>query len=58
MATSSHIVTADELIRMPSGSFRYELVRGELHTMSPTGSKHGVVVARLTTRLAGLCGAT
>jgi len=52
MATSSQIVTAEELIRMPSGTHRYELVRGELQTMSPAGSKHGVVIMRLASRIA------
>lgn len=50
MATSQ-IVTADELLRMPSGGERYELVRGELHAMSPTGDNHGIVTAALTIRL-------
>ena len=48
MATSSQIITAEELFRMPSGTHRYELVRGELHTMSPTGGEHGEVVVELT----------
>ena len=50
MATSQ-IVTADELPRLPSGGDRYELVRGELHAMSPTGHHHGIVTAALTIRL-------
>ncbi|HEV7226016.1 MAG TPA: Uma2 family endonuclease, partial [Pirellulales bacterium] len=50
MATSQ-IVTADELLQMPSGDNRYELVRGELHAMSPTGHPHGIVTAALTIRL-------
>jgi Uma2 family endonuclease len=53
MATSSQIVTAEELFRMPSGMHRYELIRGELHTMSPTGGEHGEVVVELTLLLAG-----
>lgn len=52
MATSSQIVTAEELFRMPSGAHRYELVRGELHIMSPAGGKHGSVSMRLGSRLA------
>ena len=50
MATSQ-IVTADELLRMPSGGNRYELMRGELHTMSPTGDEHGIVTMALGIRL-------
>ena len=51
MATSSQIVTAEELFRMPSGEHRYELVRGELHIMSPAGGKHSAVIMRLANRL-------
>jgi Uma2 family endonuclease len=50
MATSQ-IVTADELLQMPSGGDRYGLVRGELHAMSPTGDNHGVVTMALGIRL-------
>lgn len=52
MATSSQSVTADELSRMPSGKERYELVRGEVRSMSPAGGEHGVVVMELAMRLA------
>lgn len=52
MATSSPVVTAEELIRMPSGACRYELVRGELQMMSPAGGKHSSVIMRLASRLA------
>jgi Uma2 family endonuclease len=51
MATSPQIVTADELMRLSSEGGRYELVRGELQMMSPTGDNHGVVTAALTIRL-------
>jgi Uma2 family endonuclease len=51
MATSPQLVTADELLRLPSDGYRYELVRGELQMMSPTGDEHGVVTAALTIRL-------
>lgn len=36
------LVTAQELARLPRGRVRYELIRGELRTMSPAGAKHGV----------------
>ncbi len=39
--------TADQLLALPRGRHRYELVRGELHTMSPAGWLHGAVVARV-----------
>lgn len=51
MATSPQIVTADELMRLSSDGGRYELVRGELQMMSPTGDDHGIVTAALTIRL-------
>ncbi len=51
MATSPQIVTADELMRLSSDGYRYELVRGELQMMSPTGDEHGIVTAALTVRL-------
>jgi len=35
------LMTADELLRLPSGEFRYELLDGVLHTMSPAGFSHG-----------------
>lgn len=41
MATTTRPVTADELLRMPRGSFRYELIRGVLQKMPPAGQLHG-----------------
>ena len=35
--------TAEELLRKPDDSFRYELVRGELRKMSPAGSEYGAI---------------
>jgi Uma2 family endonuclease len=40
-------MTAEELIRLPRGRFRYELVAGELRQMSPAGHVHGKIAARL-----------
>ncbi len=40
--------TADELFEMPDDGFRYELVKGELRKMSPSGGEHGAVVAKAT----------
>lgn len=42
MTTSAkqRITTAEELFAMPDDGYRYELVRGELRKMSPTGSEH------------------
>ncbi len=41
MAIQDQLMTADELWRLPDDGLRHELVRGELHTMSPPGEEHG-----------------
>jgi len=52
MSTTS-LFTAAELLELPSGmGKRYELVRGELRVMSPSGWRHGKVVSRLNAKLA------
>ena len=48
MTTTTQLMTAEELLRLPRGRSRYELVRGELITMSPAGSEHGAIVVNLT----------
>jgi Uma2 family endonuclease len=35
--------TAEQLLHMPSDGYRYELIAGELHKMSPAGWRHGDV---------------
>ncbi|HEX6186060.1 MAG TPA: Uma2 family endonuclease [Pyrinomonadaceae bacterium] len=40
--------TASELFEMPDDGFRYELVKGELRRMSPSGWEHGEVVVNIT----------
>lgn len=52
MSTTTQPMTADELLKLPRGRFRYELVKGELITMSPAGSEHGVVIMNLAAPLA------
>lgn len=44
-------MTADDLLHLPRGRWRYELVRGELRQMSPSGHVHGKVAARALGRL-------
>jgi len=48
MTTTLQRSTASELFEMPDDGFRYELVKGELRKMSPSGSAHGVVVVNVT----------
>ena len=45
MTTNTHLMTAAELIALPRGQYRYELVKGELLTRSPSGEEHGAVAA-------------
>ena len=32
MSTSTQLMTAEELIQLPRGQYRYELINGELNT--------------------------
>lgn len=41
MTVEQKLMTADELLRLPRGRDRHELVRGELRTMPPGGWDHG-----------------
>lgn len=50
-ATLTRPMTADELLAMPDDGYRYELVKGELIQMSPTGDEHGQVTMELGTSL-------
>ncbi|RMH91081.1 MAG: Uma2 family endonuclease, partial [Calditrichaeota bacterium] len=43
--------TAEELLHMSGDGFRYELVRGELRKISPTGQRHGRIANRIATSL-------
>jgi Uma2 family endonuclease len=52
MAADAQLMTADELLLLPSGRWRYEIVRGELRRMSPSGHTHGKVAMRVGARLA------
>ena len=51
MSTTTRLMTADELLKLPRGRFRYRLVKGELLTMSPAGSEHGAIVVNLSVLL-------
>lgn len=52
MTTTLRRSTAGELYAMPHDGFRYELVKGELRRMSPSGGEHGAVVFNLSGLLA------
>lgn len=49
--TTTQLMTADALLRLPDDGFRYELVQGELRRMSPAGHRHGRLVLNITTPL-------
>lgn len=44
--------TADDLLALPDDGMRHELVKGELRSMTPAGSEHGVVAMNLATFVA------
>ena len=52
MSTDVQLMTAEELLKLPRGKFRYELVKGELRQMSPAGYEHGKIAMRLAAHLA------
>ncbi len=47
MATTEQLVTADELLEMADDGFRYELVRGELRKMPPSGHPHSGIAGEV-----------
>lgn len=50
-STTTRLMTADELLVMPKDGFHYELVKGELKRMPPTGREHGGVTMNLAAPL-------
>jgi Uma2 family endonuclease len=44
-------MTADELLALPDDGHRYELIDGELRTMSPAGNEHGQIAAAVIVSL-------
>jgi Uma2 family endonuclease len=58
MSTTTRLITADELLVMPrrdehGNQCRFELVRGELRTMSLAKPLHGIICARVNSKLTG-----
>lgn len=49
--SESGLMTADELLRLPRGTWRYELVDGALRKMTPAGHVHGRVAAEVGANL-------
>lgn len=51
MATTEQLVTAEQLLDMPDDGFRYELVRGELRKMPPSGHPHAEIAGNIAAYL-------
>ena len=45
------LMTAEELLKLPRGRLRYELIEGELKQMSPAGHEHGRIGMELAVPL-------
>jgi len=51
MTVDTRLITAEELLAMPRGGQRYELVDGELIAMSPSGADHGDIALTIGAHL-------
>lgn len=52
MSTTTQLMTAEELLRLPDSPYRHELVKGELITMPLPGEEHGAVIVNIAVPLA------
>jgi Uma2 family endonuclease len=48
MSTTTHLMTAEELMNLPDSPYRHELIKGELLTMPLPKLQHARVAANLT----------
>jgi Uma2 family endonuclease len=51
MTATVQPMTAEDLLERPDDGFRYELVRGELKKMVPSGNQHGRIAVNCTVPL-------
>ncbi len=49
MTSTTRLMSADDLLNMPSDDMRHELVRGELQTMAPASFGHGAIITNIST---------
>ena len=52
MSVHERLVTAEEFARIPDDDYHYELVEGRVVRVSPPGSRHGVLITRISMLLA------
>lgn len=46
--TTTHLMTAEDLLKMPDDGYRHELIKGELLTMPVPKLRHGFVTVKLS----------
>lgn len=51
MRVKKTLLTAEELLRLPTPGCRLELVKGELYEMPPAGASHGDIAMEIGSRL-------
>lgn len=51
MTTVPALATIQDLLALPDDGYRYELIRGALRRMSPSGRKHGRLIMNMSTPL-------
>ncbi len=49
--SAATLMTAEDLLKLPDDGRRYELVRGKLIRMSPSGSRSSIVSGRISNRV-------